>query len=489
VSIFIGLDIGTSGVRAVAFSTQGQMFAEGRATIEFTSSSHGNAQQNPDDWWKASAAALKQVAKQLGSEIHQVKGIGLTGQCPSFTLLYEDGKTLDNGIIYQDNRATKEAEQLMNIFGKDAIHRRTGQNPSSFYILPKLLWLKEHHPQYLVPGATVVQPMDLVGWHLTGNIITDPTHAACTLAYDLVHGTWTEDWLEVLGLHHLKWPGIIKPCSKIGQLSDEVAEMIGFPAGTPIVVGGADSLCAVYGSNATDEGILCDVSGSSTCLHLTVTEPIKNLAVNTYPHIENELWCAEVGINTTGIAITWLKKLLNISYESLIEAACNIKPGSDGLLFLPHLSGGERDMPERPGAFIGLRLDHSAGHLARAVFEGIAFALKQRIDLLIDSGSAISRVVSSGGGTKNALFNQIKADIFGLPLDAVTLRDTTALGAALSAAKAVGIEMMTTDALNYVRYLPDEATTHIYQDHYHKFCSLEEIFIKEKDTYDTSKSR
>ncbi|UVI30956.1 xylulokinase [Paenibacillus spongiae] len=485
-SIVIGLDIGTSGVRAVAFSMQGQLLAEGRARIEVISSVQDGFEQNPNDWWEASVVSLQQVAHQLGSKVHKVTGIGITGQCPTFTLLYEDGTTLDQAILYQDNRAVKEAETLISIFGREAIHRRTGQDASSFYILPKLLWLKEHHPEHVVPGAAVVQPSDFVGWRLTGKIATDQTHAACTLAFDLNMGNWTEDWLEELELHHLHWPEVLTPGSKVGELLDDIANVIGFPPGIPIVAGGADSICAVYGSNATDYGILCDVSGSSTCLHLSVPQPVHHLSVNTYPHIENGRWCAEAGINTTGIAFSWLTTMLNASYESLIEAAGQVNPGCDGLLFLPHLSGGERDLPERPGAFIGLRLDHSAGHLARAVLEGISYALLQRIELLQRSGHhAIRSVVACGGGTKNTLLNQIKADIFGLPLEAVTLHDTTALGAAMTAAKANGTKLNIDETVNYNRYLPNPDVKDMYQTQYRRFCAMEELFVKREDIYGT----
>src|SRR6185312_10111641 len=219
--LLVGLDIGTSGVRAQVFAQSGECIAEGRATFATSYPGAGRAEQQPSDWWQATVTALREIASQLGSTIQSIAGIGLSGQCPTFTYLLPSGHTAGPGLLYQDNRAVAEADALIRLFGAAAIHQRTGQAPSPFYVLPKLLWYKQQAEDQLPVGAMLVQPRDLIGWHLTGRCATDPTHAACTLAYDLLAHTWATDWLAETGLATLRWPEILAPDEVLGYLSPE----------------------------------------------------------------------------------------------------------------------------------------------------------------------------------------------------------------------------------------------------------------------------
>ncbi|MFC5466407.1 xylulokinase [Lederbergia graminis] len=475
-AIYLGVDIGTSGVRTVAFTGQGEVVAEGRAKINVHYSSTGHAEQHPQEWVDATIFSLQQVAERLGSETEKIKGIGLTGQCPTFTFLYDNGKVLDKGILYSDNRAAEETEQLVALFGSEEIQRRTGQHPSSFYLLPKLMWLKKHHPEYFISRATVVQPRDYIGWFLTGTVATDPTHAACTLAYDLQEKSWIKEWLTQLDLGQLQWPEVYSSTSLLGSMHEKAAQLIGIPPDIPVAVGGADSVCAVFGSGNADENVLYDISGSTTCLHLITPKLVTKPFVNTYPHVVDGEWCLEVGMNTTGLAVTWLSQLLGMSFESLIAAARNVSPGADGLFFYPYLDGGERNNSNMPGAFIGLKLEHGAGHLARAVLEGITFALKQQIELMTSPGEPITNVCVSGGGAKNDLWNELKADIFQVPIDTAPLVDTTALGAARTVALALGEDFFIGTKRDSNRFYPDSVRSEIYEKVYALYGEVEKQY-------------
>lgn len=478
--ILIGLDIGTSGARALAFTSTGSCLAEGRDAFATVYPGPGRAEQQPDDWRQASLRALQQISSLLGAEVRFVCGIALTGQCPTFACLLPSGEVAGPGLLYQDNRAVAEAESLIQRFGASAIHRRFGQAPSPFYILPKLLWLKEHQSGWPPPGARVVQPRDLVGWHLTGRCATDPTHAACTLAYDLVANTWAWDWLETLGLASLSWPDILPSSSILGHLTAKAASATGLPEGTPVILGAADSICAAYGAEATGPSVLCEVTGTSTCLHLSVEQPVPAYAINTYPHIEPGAWCAEAGLNTTGGALAWLSAVLRLPSEELLQAAANVEPGAEGLLFLPHLSGGERDEPGRCGAFVGLHLGHSHAHMSRAVLEGIAYALRQRIALLEAAGYPVAHVVSCGGASRSTLWTQIKADILDRPVTTVLPTDTTAWGTVLIAAQTLTIPMART-ALTHTTFTPSALNSDTYTTGYKRFCSLEAVLTHKDD--------
>ncbi|QJD87148.1 xylulokinase [Cohnella herbarum] len=472
-SIFLGVDIGTSGIRAVAFTERGETLEEGRTELNTAYPGTGYVEQNPEDWRRALFASLQTLTAKLGGRANEVQGIGLTGQCPTFTLQYPDGKMWHTALLYQDNRAITQSERLIEKFGRAELHRRTGEAPSPFYIVPKLMWLQEHRPDCLVDGAVVVQPRDAVGWFLTGTMATDPTHAACTLAYDIETGDWMRDWLERLGLDRLSWPRIIPSNGMLGKLSAEASKLSGLPEGIPVAMGAADSLCAVYAIQKDEPVVLYDVSGTSTCLHLAVDRPVESYAVNTYPYLEQGKWLAEVGLNTTGIALSWLAKLFGKTLAELMNEADKIEPGANGLLFLPHLGGGERDVPTRPGGFIGLHLGHTQGDMARAVLEGVALALRQRIELLERSGSAVREVVVCGGGARSGLWNQIKADVFGLPVSAVDPPDTTVLGAAMTAMRMLNLEPKAASS-DLISYFPDLRNKERYEGIYMRFDRIEE---------------
>lgn len=480
--LLVGLDIGTSGVRAQVFAQSGECIAEGRATFATSYPGAGRAEQQPSDWWQATVTALREIASQLGSTIQSIAGIGLSGQCPTFTYLLPSGHTAGPGLLYQDNRAVAEADALIRLFGAAAIHQRTGQAPSPFYVLPKLLWYKQQAEDQLPVGAMLVQPRDLIGWHLTGRCATDPTHAACTLAYDLLAHTWATDWLAETGLATLRWPEILAPDEVLGYLSPEAAAATGLRHGTPVVIGAADSICAAYGTQAIEAGVLCEVTGTSTCLHLTITQPASDAAVNTYPHALPGLWYAELGLNTTGGALAWLATLLEKPYAQLFEETGQAQPGAEGLYFLPHLSGGERDQPQRQGAFVGLQLAHATPHLARALMEGIAYALRQRVETLTSSGEKITRVISCGGAARSPLWAQIKADILGLPVSMVAPADTTTWGAALLAGKALGISLAASP-FTLTEFQPLAHHAEVYRSCYERFCQLETLLTGTSGRY------
>ncbi|MBP3962673.1 xylulokinase [Paenibacillus lignilyticus] len=475
--LFIGLDIGTSGIRAVAYTANGVCINEARTGFATRYSSNGAAEQNPNDWLRGVKVVLKQLADRLGDNCRNIAGIGLTGQCPTYTMLSPEGEAANFAVIYQDNRAIQETEWLIRQFGLTCIRNRTGQSPTPFYLAPKIMSLLNEHPG-VFDGWSVVQPRDLAGHYLTGVLGTDPTHAACSMLYDLHHNDWATDWQSELGLSVLEWPEILPSCSILGYLNPEIAQSVGMPSGIPVIVGAADSLCAAYGARAVVPGNLCDVTGTSTCLHVIVPKAAATEQMNVYPHIVPYTWCADAGLNTTGAAVQWLSKVASQPVEQLMESASTIAPGCEGLLFLPYLSNGERNDAGLMGGFVGLQLYHSAAHMARAVLEGTAFATQRRINALNEAGCCITRITLCGGGSSNTLWNQIKADVLQLQLKALSPADTTAYGAASIAAEVLGFPTLNGDnGFEEVHYEPSASTSNhytVYEQAYARFCEAEQ---------------
>jgi xylulokinase len=297
--VLIGLDIGASGVDACAFTPTGDLVASACVPLTMQHPAPGWAEQSPAAWVAGALKALKLACSALQSGT-PVAAIGLTGQCPSCTLIDGAGKPRTPGLTYQDNRATAEARRIGDRLGPEAIRTRTGLWPTHFQVAPKLLWLADHRPALRRESLTLAQPRDLVGHCLTGVLATDPTHAGCTGLYDLSAGDWARDWIAALHLDWLILPPILPSAATLGSLTAAAAEATGLPAGLPVCVGAADNFCADLALGAIGPGLLGDTSGTSTCLDLTIEMPDPAPALAIYRHVLPNLYFANTGLNATG---------------------------------------------------------------------------------------------------------------------------------------------------------------------------------------------
>lgn len=430
-SLFVGLDVGTSAVRACAFDAAGTLVAAGAHRL-VTSRVHGvGAEQDATQWGEGAVSALRAMVARLGNAAARVEAIGLTGQCPSFTLLDSCGQPATGGLLYADNRGVVEAGLFaQSLGGQEAIWERTGQWAGAFYVAPKLMWLAAHALPESRP-LTMAQPRDVIGLRLTGRLATDDSHANCTLLYDLWRRDWIGAWIARLDLGWAELPPVLHPWDVVGTLCTGMAAEVGLAAGLPVVIGGADSCSTALGVGAVCSGVVSDASGSSTCLDFTVAAPLRAAGVSTYAHVLPGLWCADTGMNATGTVLAWAADVLAGGDVGRLEAlASSAPPGCEGLLFSPYLAGGERADPSAIGAWINLSLRHGQTHLARSVFEGLTFGLRIVLDRLRAAGCTVEVVHVSGGGARSGLWNSLKAQVFGVQVVAAEPQ-AAALGAAM----------------------------------------------------------
>jgi sugar (pentulose or hexulose) kinase len=449
--LLVAIDVGTSGARAAALDLDGRRVLEARRGYPTAAPRPGWAEQDARSWRSAAVGALADLVRRLEADglgrAADVRAIGLTGQCPSVVMVDRRGRPVSSGLIYRDNRATVEAAVMRERFGDEAIHRRTGHLPSSFHIAPKLIWLREHEPAAFARAALALQPRDLVGLALTGEAATDGTHAGATLVYDLRAGGWDGRMLGDLGLDPSLFPPILASSAVVGGLRRAVAARVGLPVDLPVVIGGADSQACALGAGVVAPGPVSEMAGSSTCLNAAVHAPLEVLAVTHYPHVIPGPFTTETGINTTGAAIAWLAELAyagrtgrptGADYARLDAEAGAVPPGADGVVALPVLGDGERTDPDLRGAFAGLSLRHGRASLARALLEGVAFAIADQLDLLRRGGAPVSELRVSGGDTRLATWTRIKADVLGIPVRTVP-GDAAVAGVAMLAGLGAGI--------------------------------------------------
>ncbi len=465
--LLVAIDVGTSGARAVAFDLDGRRLVEARRSYPTTQPREGWAEQDGRAWRSAAIGALGDLVRRLAADGlgrgSDVRAIGLTGQCPSVVLVDRRGEPVTAGLIYRDNRATAEAEAIRARYGDATIHRRTGHLPSAFHIAPKLIWLRDHEPDSFARAALALQPRDLVAMTLTGEAATDGTHAAATLVYDLRRGAWDHGLMGELGLDPALFPSVHRSDRIVGGLRAAIAGRVGLARGLPVVLGGADSQACALGAGVVAPGAVSEMAGSSTCLNAAVPEPLDILPVTHYPHVIPGPFTTETGINTTGAAVAWTAGLLYggrsgrpaaADFARLDAEAAAVAPGADGVVALPVLGDGERTDPDLRGAIVGLSLRHGRAVIARAVLEGVVFAIADQLDLLRAGSAPVTELRVSGGDTRLAGWTRIKADILDIPVRTVA-GDAAVTGVAMLAGIGVGVYGDSTEAIERcVRFEP-----------------------------------
>jgi xylulokinase len=480
----LALDIGTGSAHVRAYDLEGTSLAHAEAGYPVYYDHPAWAEQEPEAWWQSAVSALRQCVDQLAGQERPyiIRGIGLTGQSPTIAPFDGNGRPLRRGILYQDNRAVSEAEEWVErLGGRASIHARTGHDPAAFYIGPKLLWIRRHEPEVFARAARWLQPRDFIALRLTGHWATDWSHAGSTLLFDIHTRTWAMDFLATLDLSPEMVPPAMPPWTVLGEIRTEVADSVGLPGHTPVVLGGADSQCCALGAGVLRVGELSDMAGTSTCLNSPVTEPLADLRIANYCHVVPEQWCTELGLNASGAALEWLASLLAPPGQSLVfaeieRAASESAAGANGLLFLPYIADGERFNPSLRGGFYGLSLRHSRGDLARSVLEGVAFAIREHLETMSEAGAPVRQIHVSGGGAHSPLWNQIKADVTGIPV-ATVASDATALGVAVVAGTAIGLYPSLEYAVREcshlnARYEPEAAFITLYTERYQRFRAL-----------------
>jgi xylulokinase len=444
-SCLLGIDIGTSSVKAVLVEVErAQIQASAGVEHPIHHPEPGYAEQNPDDWWQATVRAVRQVLGKSGIDPTAVRGIGLCGQMHGTVCLNESGEPLRPAIIWADGRSQTELTVLFEQTTPDQLSCRAPGPPATGFMALSLMWLARHEPYTLTRTQTVLLPKDYVRLILTGELGTDPSDAAATWLFDVRSGEWSDELIAFCGLERRYLPSITGSAEVVGTLRREAAEALGLPSGIPVVVGCADQPAQALGHGLLDPGttLVTTGTGGQVLSVLAAPTPDPHLRFHVFNHAAPGRWYALAAILSAGLSLRWLRDLLGLAdrqdaYQHLSRLAQAVPPGAEGLLFLPYLAGERTPLmdPEASGVFLGLRLHHEAGHLARAVMEGVAFALASCLALVGESAGEEQRqtVIASGGGASSPVWRQIQADVFNTPLWIAREGDHAPLGAALLA--------------------------------------------------------
>jgi len=445
---FLGVDVGTSGVKAILVTASGEVAASASTPLALDTPRPGWAEQDPEAWWAASVAAIRGVLARAPHA--RVAAVGVSGQMHSAVFLDRAGAVIRPALLWCDGRTTAECAEITAGVGGEARLRDLVRNPAlEGFTLPKVLWLRRHEPAAYARLATVLLAKDFVRYRLTGALATEPSDASGTLMFDPAAGRWSDDLLSAVGVPASLLPAVGGSAEVLGRVTAGAAAATGLAAGTPVVGGGADNACGAAGVGVVAPGAAVASWGTSGTVLATTAAPLVDpaLRAHTFAHVAPGVWYVMGVVLSAGGAFAWYREQLareladSPNTDARLDAeAASVPPGAEGVTFLPYLQGERtphRDAALR-GAFMGLSLAHTRAHLTRAVLEGVAFAMRDSVEILRGLGLSPGELLLTGGGARSAFVRRLQADVYGLPVRTASREEGPAYGAALLAAVGAG---------------------------------------------------
>lgn len=489
----IGLDVGTSGAKAILIDAAGEVLAASVNEHPLQTPHPLWSEQNPEDWWRAACQSIHGVLVQSGLPSSQIVAVGLTGQMHGLVLLDADRRVLRPAILWNDQRTGRQCQQINDQIGFEKLLSLTGNPVLPGFTAPKIAWVREHEPEIYGQVRHFLLPKDYLRFRLTGELITDVSDASGTSLFDVKNRTWSTEMFSALNIP-LSWaPTCLESIEISGRLHADAAAATGLAQNTPVVAGGGDQAAQAVGTGLYQEGLVSVTLGTSGVVFAPTDRPMiePQGRLHAFCHAIPEKWHVMGVMLAAGGSLRWYRDTLcraekeeaakkNIDpYELITADAAQAPVGSDGLFFLPYLSG-ERTPhpdPDARGAFIGLTVRHKKSHLSRAVLEGISFGLADSFTLTREQGISTDQVRVTGGGAKSPFWRQMLTDILKVKIETVTSTEGAAYGAALLAGVGAGVFPSVEDACRQTirpqtTAAPDDANVAQYEKHYSVYRTL-----------------
>ncbi len=437
---FLGIDVSTTGAKALLIDEKGKVAASATTALSLQTPKPLWSEQDPHEWWKGTSASIRQSLSEAGAQGAEVAAVGLTGQMHGLVLLDESRRVLRPAILWNDQRTGRECEEIERRVGRSQLVRETGNVALTGFTAPKILWVRNHEPEVYARARLVLLPKDYVRLRLTGEAAMDKADGSGTMLFELRARGWSRSVLDKLEIPTEWLPPTYEGPQTTGRVTAEAAAETGLAAGTPVVAGGGDQAAGAVGAGAVRPGVVSLTLGTSGVVFATTDAPLvePDGRLHAFCHALPGRWhFMGVTLSAAG-SLQWYRDTLapKESFAEVVAEAAQAPAGSEGLLFLPYLSGERTPYPDplARGSFVGLTLRHKRAHLTRAVLEGVAFSMKDCFSLLQGAGvGSVREVRIAGGGAKGALWRQIVASVLGLPMVTVNSTEGAAYGAALLA--------------------------------------------------------
>jgi len=442
----LAVDVGTQSTRASIVKVDGQILHISQIKHEVDTPHPGWAQQNPDQWWQESCQVIKEVIEKSGIARKDIASIASCGHMHGPVGVDQHGNvTTPNVQLWCDKRCQKQCKDLRQTSNEAELLAVSANPVNPAWIGLKVKWVKDNEPNSYDKAVSFLTPKDFINFRLTGVMATDYSEASGAFLWDWKKDAYSSEIAKALDVDINKFPEVYASHDVIGSVTKKASELTTIPEGIPVVAGGGDFPVAMLGFGLVGKGITADVTGTSNLLATHSEKPLIHPAIQNLRHVVDG-WVPFRITDCGGVSMKWYKDFIGsamskeISYDKLIDMAEKTPIGSDGLMFYPYMLGERRheNMSAR-GAFFGLNINHKSSHFARATMEGVALALGQNAKLFGELGHTIDKLLCVGGGSKNKLWNQIKADILSVPLEVSDEPEAGIKGAAMLGGAGVGL--------------------------------------------------
>jgi len=439
---FIGIDVSTTASKALVIDERGTVVASHGAPHELSTPRPLWSEQDPREWWRATCASLQAALQEISTD--DVAAVGLTGQMHGLTMLDANNQILRPAILWNDQRTAAQCAAITERMGAEWLYQHIGSLMLPGFTAPKIVWVREHEPEIFQQTAHILLPKDYVRFLLTGAYVTDVSDGSGIALMDIGRRAWSDELLAALEIPRAILPDLCEGPEVSARVSAEGAAATGLREGTPVVGGAGDQPATAIGSGILRRGQTSITVGTSGVVFTANDQyqPEPDGRLHTFCHAVPGYWFHMGVMLSAAGGMRWLHDALAAghSYEELSDLAANVPHGADGLVFVPYLTGERHPHPDplARGAFVGLTLRSGLGQLVRAVMEGVAFGLRDNLELLNSLGVAPSTAALSGGASKSPVWRQILTDIAGIPLYSINSSEGAALGAAILAAVGAG---------------------------------------------------
>lgn len=445
----LGIDLGTSGSKAVLLEESGEIKATAKSEYGLTRPREGWVEQDPDDWWEGVRNSVRSVVEKSDIESSKIETLALSGQMHGSVFLDSSGEVIRPPILWNDTRTSSQCEAMKNQIGEDRLRDLVGNPILEGFTAPKLLWLRDNEPENYQELETLLLPKDYIVYRLTGELSTEVSDAAGSVLFNVREKEWSEEILTELNLESKILPTVRESTDVVGSLTSEASDALGLSQDTLVVAGGADNACSAVGNGITKEGrLLASIGSSGVVLAHTDSMHVDEQArLHSFNHARPDSWYLMGVMLSAGLSFRWFRRSLGRleetvseelnsgTYDLLTQEAAEVPPGAGKLIFLPYLNG-ERTPhadPDARGVFFGLTDSHKKGHMVRAVLEGITFGLRDSLELIKDKDIEPEEIRITGGGANSELWTRIQADVFGYKIKKTAINEGPAFGAALLA--------------------------------------------------------
>ncbi|MEM6285116.1 MAG: xylulokinase [Chloroflexota bacterium] len=452
----IAHDLGTTGNKATLYDREGRLVGSAFYGYGTEYAHTGWAEQNPEDWWTAVCHSTRELLQQTHVSKDDIACITFSGQMMGAVPLDKNARPLRNAIIWADQRSLEQEAWIGERVSFEDMYQISGHRLSASYSLAKILWIRDNQPGIYDATYKFVHAKDAMVARMTGNFVTDPSDASSMNLYDISTGKWSGKLLDAVDLPESNLPEIRQSVDVVGEVLATIADEVGVAAGTPVVIGGGDGACAAAGAGVITEGSAYNYVGSSSWIAISTPKPIydPDYRTFTFGHVIPDMVMPTGTMQAAGASYQWTRDQLGAlendmaerlgisAYEVMNLEVDKVAPGCEGLVYLPYLLGerSPRWNPHARGAFIGLTIRHTRAHMFRSVLEGVTMNLRVVLDAFRNQGTQIDAMRVIGGGASGRIWNQITADVYGMPIHRLAiLEEATSMGAALVGGVGVGL--------------------------------------------------